>query len=562
MALSLSAEQKSIEKILTNDRFTIPSYQRPYSWTEEQCRELWENFVTFFRSEKQAEGYFLGNIIFAKSDEYDELEVIDGQQRLITLSLLLKALSFYDTNNDVIAECLWHTDRRNKSLRFPRLKTVVFEQKDNDLFVACLKGEKELICSQNQVKNNRFKSNLCFFINQMQENEDKPQSDIERIDIGAFSDFLLDKVYVLPIQSVDKEQDNAREKALTIFETINNRGLDLSDADIFKAQLFNSALNNGRHEDFIANWNQLEEFCNDAIPATKKNDFRPLVDVFRIYMQILRGKSKTINNEIGLRQFFTNLPLKKKDEIEAMNDLNHIVASVKFVNDVLSGESVINNGELQKWLQLIDLYSNLYPKYAIYVYLFINAKFDNYNLITADLDINKFTALVKELVRYAYYTGSTSKIKYEIYKAIVKISHNDVYKFPIEEKNFSETSLYNFGLIKKGVALLAMYLDGKQLPVNKTFYLDNLVTTTNYKTDSNWKTVEVYDYIDTLGNLYVTDNKNTTDRRLPTSQKIKLLQNSPFISLASLKQQWTIKEYEVRQKILKEKLRDFFLGRI
>jgi uncharacterized protein with ParB-like and HNH nuclease domain len=498
-------------------------------------------------------GYFLGNIIFAKSDEIEELEVIDGQQRLITLSLLLKALSFYDTDNDVVSDCLWYADRRDKTKRFPRLKTVVFEEKDNNLFIDCINENEKQIYNQSQIKNNRFKSNLSFFINQFEENT-------EKVDITDFSDFLLDKVYVLPIQSVDKEQDNAREKALTIFETINNRGLDLSDADIFKAQLFNSALNNGRHEDFIINWNQLEEFCNDAIPATKKNEFRPLVDVFRIYMQILRGKSKTINNEIGLRQFFTNLPLKKKDEIEAMNDLNHIVASVKFVNDVLNGESLITNSELQKWLQLIDLYSNLYPKYAIYVYLFVNATFDNYNLITADLDINKFTALVKELVRYAYYTGSTSKIKYEIYKAIGKISHNEVYKFPIEEKNFSETSLYNFGLIKKGVALLAMYLDEKQSPVHKTIYLDNLVTTTNYKTNNDWKNIEI-DYIDTLGNLYITDNKNVTDRRISTSSKIESLQNSPFLELTTLTKEWTIKEYEARQKALKEKLRDFFFGK-
>lgn len=562
MALSLSAEQKSIEKILTNDRFIIPSYQRPYSWTEDQCRELWEDLVTFFKSDKRDEGYFLGNIIFAKSDELEELEVIDGQQRLITLSLLLKALSFYDTNNDVVSECLWHTDRRDKSKKTPRLKTVVFEEKDNDLFMDCLNEENGSVCSQNQIKNNRFKSNLCFFIDQLQENSKKLKTENEQIEIGDFSDFLLDKVYVLPILSVDKAQDNAREKALTIFETINNRGLDLSDADIFKAQLFNSALNNGRHEDFIISWNQLEEFCNDAIPATKKNDFRPLVDVFRIYMQILRGKTKIINNEIGLRQFFTNLPLKKKDDIEAMTDLNHIVASVKFVDDILKGKSTINNAELRKWLQLIDLYSNLYPKYAIYVYLFMNAKFDNYNLITANLDIDRFISLVKELVRYAYYTGSTSKIKYDIYKAIVKISHNETYKFQLDEKFFSETSLSYFGLIKKGVILLTMYLDANQVPIDATLYLDNLVTTTNYKTDNNWKNAEIYDYIDTLGNLYLTDNKNATDRRLSTYKKIQQLQASSLFNFSTLEQQWTLEDYEQRQNILKNKLRDFFLGKI
>lgn len=133
MALSLSAEQKSIKMILKNDRFVIPSYQRPYSWTEDQCRELWEDLVNFFQSDKKDEGYFLGNIIFAKSNDVEELEVIDGQQRLITLSLLLKALSFYDKNNDDVHECLWHTDRRDKSKKSPRLRTVVFEGKDNRL---------------------------------------------------------------------------------------------------------------------------------------------------------------------------------------------------------------------------------------------------------------------------------------------------------------------------------------------------------------------------------------------------------------------------------------------
>jgi uncharacterized protein with ParB-like and HNH nuclease domain len=64
MALSLSAEQKSIKKILTNDRFIIPSYQRPYSWTEEQCRELWDDLVTFFQSNKRDEGVFLRKYYF------------------------------------------------------------------------------------------------------------------------------------------------------------------------------------------------------------------------------------------------------------------------------------------------------------------------------------------------------------------------------------------------------------------------------------------------------------------------------------------------------------------
>lgn len=563
MALTLSAEQKSIEKIFINDRFIIPSYQRPYSWTQDQCQELWDDLIAFFESNKREEGYFLGNIIFAKSNEWEELEIIDGQQRLITLTLLLRALYLINDENGFIEECIWYIDKSKKERpKLPRIKTVVRRNLENDLFNECLNTNQEIKDICNKENNlNRFKSNFCFFRSQL-------EKETYRNQLESFSDFLLKKVYMLPIQSTDQNQDNAREKALTIFETINNRGLDLSDADIFKSQIAHSALNQGRENTFIDSWDELEKFCEDTIPATKKNDFRPLVDVFRIYMHILRSKEQSPKPEIGLRQFFTSLPLKKRDSVETMNDLNHIIASVKFIDDVLYEKSKIKDDELRKWLHLIELYSNLYPKYALYAYLFTNAQFEDYVLNEDSVNVRQLTLLAKELVRCAYYTGSTTAVKHIIYRAITTISKKEEFIFKIDEKQFNENSLSYFGLIKKGVVLLCMYLHDKQLPVNKILYLDNLVTISNYQSDGHWNNLEIYDYIDTLGNMYLTENKNITDKKLTAPQKLYRLKQvsapSPFIELTELNTQniWYVQNYQERQQRLTNRLRDFFLGKI
>ena len=77
------------------------------------------------------------------------------------------------------------------------------------------------------------------------------------------------------------------DDALTIFETINNRGMSLSDIDIFKAQLHKNAGQNSK--EFIRRWNEIENNYNDN---------------FRIYMYILRAKDNITDKEIGLRPFF------------------------------------------------------------------------------------------------------------------------------------------------------------------------------------------------------------------------------------------------------------------
>lgn len=95
----LIVEQKTIKELFQSKKsnFLIPDYQRPYAWGEKECNTLWDDIFSFaIPDEGRTEfdnnsEYFLGPIVTFRKESNDKLEVIDGQQRLTTLMLLLRA---------------------------------------------------------------------------------------------------------------------------------------------------------------------------------------------------------------------------------------------------------------------------------------------------------------------------------------------------------------------------------------------------------------------------------------------------------------------------------------
>lgn len=90
-----AVESNFLKFIQGPKQFVIPIYQRTYGWTARQCTQLWNDIVA--ASEENSKGHFIGSIVYIQGGIYQssavsELVVIDGQQRLVTLSMLLKAL--------------------------------------------------------------------------------------------------------------------------------------------------------------------------------------------------------------------------------------------------------------------------------------------------------------------------------------------------------------------------------------------------------------------------------------------------------------------------------------
>ena len=133
----LNIDQKSIKALFSDKKadFLIPDYQRPYAWGEKECQTLWDDLFAFAFPENvngecdpelfnTDEEYYLGPIVTFKN-ENGQLEVIDGQQRLTTLMLLLRA--FYSNFGkmsapnirklkEAIEQCIWKVDEDDEVL--------------------------------------------------------------------------------------------------------------------------------------------------------------------------------------------------------------------------------------------------------------------------------------------------------------------------------------------------------------------------------------------------------------------------------------------------------------
>ena len=165
----LNVDQKTIKQLFEDKKsdFLIPDYQRPYAWQETECQTLWDDIFSFafpdddcdnFNSDEE---YFLGPIVTFKNDNGKQ-EIIDGQQRLTTLMLLLRAFyakygSAKDANSistkKMIEKCIWKTNEfEEPNMNELKINSEVATDNDKDEFLVILKTG---------VASNDFKSNYA-----------------------------------------------------------------------------------------------------------------------------------------------------------------------------------------------------------------------------------------------------------------------------------------------------------------------------------------------------------------------------------------------------------------
>lgn len=225
--------------------------------------------------------YYLGSIVTYKNEDTGKKEVIDGQQRLTTLMLLLRAFYVKFRNmqdeqskatRENIEKCLWKTNEFGKPDKDAlKIDSEVATDNDKEEFLEVLKsGISE------PAQKSRYAENYRFF-----------QKQIDKF-LGEFPCYfaylpnrLLNNCILLPIEA--ENQDTA----LRIFSTLNNRGKSLSDADIFKAQFYDYYKKQNKISDFIETWKKLEEICDKIFHPTSGT---PMDELFTRYMYYERAK--------------------------------------------------------------------------------------------------------------------------------------------------------------------------------------------------------------------------------------------------------------------------------
>ena len=544
MAISLNAEQKSIKEIFNGDeQYIVPSYQRPYSWGFEECSQLYTDLMDAFLKEDE---YFLGNIILAKSKKDKKVfHIIDGQQRCISLWIVLKVMYILHPEIARLQGLTSIKSWTDENTWTPKIKSYIYESNDDTMLVAIHNlnlddiRERLLVVQRRngEINENKVESNLeliFLYFFQMFSKFKEQDTDKSR----KFVLHLIENIYLLPIELLGDTIESAVSQALSIFETINNRGKDLEDADIFKATLYSKALQESEQDSFIESWAEMRKRC-DAI--NMKID-----DIFRYYSHIIRGKQGVVSSEKGLRVFFTEdslSPLKINSYKVVVKDLQAIIEAIEYYTYELN-----NDEEIAKWLQIIEAYTNAYPKYALITYLYINGV-DNNQLIIDFL---------KSLIRYVYYRGSTTAVKFEIYTIIYKIvQQKEIDSYACEE--LPDDFFNSVGRLQKGLSLLAYYNKvDKPVPY---YNIDKFITSKfEYLDEPEW-----LDYnFDELGNIFISD---IPAKNCSLKEKANYLSksniNSELISLHIFDFPNEIKKFiEERTQNIKVSITSFFTNSI
>lgn len=483
----LNVDQKNIRLLLSDKKadFLIPDYQRPYAWSEEECQNLWEDIFTFAIPDDDAtkfngeEEYYLGPIVTFKNDS-GKLEVIDGQQRLTTIMLLLRAFhvsfgNMQDENSkrtrEMIESCVWKTDEFGHADKTKlKIDSEVATDKDKDEFLSILNSG----VATSDMKS-KYAGNYRFF-----------QKKIDEFLHGYPSFFsyfparILNNCILLPI-----EADN-QNTALRIFSTLNDRGLPLSDADIFKAQFYKYYSDKGEKDKFIKTWKELEELCEKIF---KPIGGTPMDELFTRYMYYERSKMgiKTSTTE-ALRRFYEkdSYKLLKNDYV-----LSNLIELANFWNDIYNQNQERFSDRILNKLFVLNLAPNGMWAYFLSVYFMIN-KDDTGNL--DDEKLYKFlTKSIAFIWTYAFLNPGVNALRTPIYAEMIKIINKKEVTF--EEFKFDKEQvkqlLINYSFdnrrpITKSMLAWWAFNNEEQvyLSLNQQFDIEHIYAKNRQDTDS------------------------------------------------------------------------------
>lgn len=257
---TIHAHEHPIIEIFSNSfAFSIPSYQRPYSWGIEQTSELLsdliaaaEGFVPQASTLRTAiTPYFLGSIVLIKAESAPEADVIDGQQRSTTLALLLSALrvSLDSENNRKVFRSLVFEEgnflagtKDRCRLKLRERDHEFFEQ--NVLRDGSLTGLAELLKIKLPDPQRHVASNCLYLVEKVRKLAPEQRD--------ALAAFLLQHTYFVVVSTADLDS------AFRIFSVLNDRGLDLTAADILKAEIIGK-IPEAEQQASVEAWEDAEE---------------------------------------------------------------------------------------------------------------------------------------------------------------------------------------------------------------------------------------------------------------------------------------------------------------
>lgn len=505
----LQAGETTLNKLLNTSRqFIVPIFQRNYSWQKRQYEQLWFDILRASKF-KEKQNHFIGSIVYidmgTPAGRPQQLLLIDGQQRLTTISILLCAIKDYVQKFNLETKLINLAKIKNQFLynsdeidedRYKLLLNV----QDKETYIKLIDNT---IFTVNKPATNIIK---CYeFFYERIEDFIKQHGQIDEIYAGIF------KLSLVSI-SLDKDSDNPQ----MIFESMNSTGKDLSQTDLLRNYLLMDLTPEKQTRLYKTYWKPMEELFGEDIYKNDVNKFDYFIRDF-LTLKSDTGHICKINNvyENFKRYYLDN----NCEKFAVLKDL-FTYAKYYVCIDLLQEK----DDELKLyWQEFKKLDSHV-------VYPFLLKLYDDYSrqiLIKED-----FKKILQVVISYLWRraiceipTNSLSKTFATLYQAVDKEDYvNSVIKafvfkssykrFPSDyevREKLQTKDIYHFRLRKYLLEALENYYHKEPIDLNTANYTIEHIMPQNIEHNLSWQQMlgedwqEVHSlYLHTLGNLTIT----------------------------------------------------------
>jgi uncharacterized protein with ParB-like and HNH nuclease domain len=281
--MELHAVPKTIKDIFASDKkYIVPRFQREYSWTIDELTELWKDILINLSYKDEAgfsvSEYFIGSLVLIGGHTSTKYEIVDGQQRLTSITILLSALvqTYYEINEERLAKgCYTYVEGNDSDYtEFFRLENErsseyikrAIQHKDKAKIQPNSSEEKSLAFAYDFFRKKLKEKYLINEINQFLGLSLENNHEVHKKYLNAIREQVL-QLKTIYITVSEKDE------AYNIFETLNAKGLDLSIVDLIKNQIF-KVLKDQHPTDYAKDqWSRLSLNLNERRHQTDLNTF-------------------------------------------------------------------------------------------------------------------------------------------------------------------------------------------------------------------------------------------------------------------------------------------------
>ena len=382
MSNKITGKEYPLSKIFSADfEYHIPGYQRPYAWTEEETGILFDDLYEFFQTEA-VDNYFLGSIVLIKDENKPYADVIDGQQRLTTLSILFSVMANSFHTEAYRNNCKKYLQEEGNILEGIAAQPRIFLRDWDQVFFSKYIQDIQLdalvqidpVTLDTEAKRHIQKN--CTVLREKFSEVFNDENDLLK-----FTQFILTRCFLVVVSTPNQES------AFRVFSVMNSRGLDLLPTDIIKSMTIGK-LPKDEEQKYTEKWEKLENLTgrdgfNEVFTHTrtifaKERPKKNLLDEFKEYV-IKKTSPKSLVDEYLIPYTEAYVCLKNCDFSSTQN--------AEEINELLLWLNKTNNHD---WMPPAIKFLTDHKNDSVYILWFIRKleRLASYLLVTAK-DVNQ-----------------------------------------------------------------------------------------------------------------------------------------------------------------------------